>query len=445
MMSMLISDNIYEHHGYAKGTGDIELSPEQYDYLIKQEHYKKYLQYNEKVSCYCIKCFKDSTKINCQTNFFIGIDWVVEKQLAIYIKPKLNKNNLEIDYLSMLFEALETPENFEHLDGLCEVYFNKPTISITQGQDLLTPFLIVQFLQILKKIVKKGLKKSYYSIISPLDAKVKGKILVNKSIKESITKNKLTRTICQYQVFGINCDENKILKKAYTFCSHLIPRFNVIFKKNAYLKEIEDVINFIRPAFDQVSNDINIDTIKTFKSNVLYKEYDQALKIASLLLKSFSYNISQTEHERITTYPFWIDMSKLFELYAYSKLRKVFPNSAEIIYQKKMGAHIPDFLLKSQDAEGNPLRMVIDAKYKPQYHTKAVDKPDMKQIAGYARLEQVHQILDVDKDRNIDCLVIYANQQAETDLTLDNLKAHKEKNYTNFYKIGLKLPEIELI
>lgn len=433
---------LYEHNGYAKGTGFVDLSAEQHIFLNKQKNYEKHILFNEKVPCFHIECFIKEQKLHCKTNYFIGVDWIVENKLAIYVKPKLNKQNIEIDYLRMLFDALETPDNFEHLDGLCEVYFNKPTIEITQGKDLLTPFLIVQFLQILKKIVKKGLKKTYYPVTSSLEAKIKGKVLINKTIKENLTKNKMTRTICQYNEFGINCEENKILKKTYIFCCHAISKYKTIFTKNGYLSEIEEIIKFIRPAFEQISNDINVNTIKTFKTNTLYKEYEQALKISLMLLKQLSYNITQTENKKIATYPFWIDMSKLFELYVYSKLRKIFPNPKEIIYQQNYDYHIPDYLLNSKDTENNPLKMVIDAKYKPQYHTQKVSKDDMQQVASYARLEKVYKLLEIDTTQNIDCLVIYANQQAETNFTIENLKNNKEKVYVNFYKVGIKLPEI---
>ena len=70
--------------------------------------------------------------------------------------------------------------------------------------------------------------------------------------------------------------------------------------------DLDDIINFISPAFEEISSDIQTDRIKNFKPNPLYKEYERALKLAQLILKRYSYNITETETEAKTTPPFWI-------------------------------------------------------------------------------------------------------------------------------------------
>ena len=69
-------------------------------------------------------------------------------------------------------------------------------MKIDQEQDLLTPLLVVQFLRIVKEIVRKGLKKSYYKVAQNLYGKVKGKILVAQTIKQNVLKNKALNTVC---------------------------------------------------------------------------------------------------------------------------------------------------------------------------------------------------------------------------------------------------------
>ena len=139
--------------------------------LQDEQRYKK-IQ-GEKDLCY-YRLSGDNTQI--ETSYYIGINWIVEKHIPIYIRPKLNTQQCEIDYLSMLMEALEETENVYHLDGLLTIDFNKPAISISQREDILSPFLIVQYLQILKIIVRKGLKKAYYLRQDNLDSKIKGKV-----------------------------------------------------------------------------------------------------------------------------------------------------------------------------------------------------------------------------------------------------------------------------
>jgi 5-methylcytosine-specific restriction enzyme subunit McrC len=85
--------------------------------------------------------------------------------------------------------------------------------------------------------------------------------------------------------------------------------------------------------------------------------------------------------------------------------------------------------------------MVVDAKYKPQYQDGNISTEDIRQISGYARLKKVYEFLEIEKDRVNDCLVIYSNQGANRkDFKNSNFEFEEDKNYVNFYKIGIELP-----
>ena len=134
-------------------------------------------------------------------------------------------------------------------------------------------------------------------------------------------------------------------------------------------------------------------------------------------------------------------MSKLFELYVYAKLKERFPERGEVIYHKKFNYLEPDFILNSQKEN---YKMVVDAKYKPQYQNGNVNTDDIRQVSGYARLKSVYNYLNI-KNYNdvIDCLIVFSEQSLErTDLNGISLKTNKESNYVNFYKIGIKLPTL---
>ena len=307
---------------------------------------------------------------------------------------------------------------------------------------MLSPFLIAQFLQILKNIVRKGLKKSYYTTAKNLHSRVKGKILVGRNIKENIVKGQYTKTSCQYQEFGINCNENKILKKAYQFSRRVIQNYKAAFD----IQPLLQLINYIHPAFENVSEDIDIQKLKMFYSNPLFKEYDQALQLAMLILKRYSYNITKTEQRQIMTPPFWIDMSKLFELYVYKKLRNVF-SSDEVKYHVKAKHQELDFIIRSKD---NSHVFVVDTKYKPRYQNHNVAPDDIRQISGYARMKKVYDEVKYEHDIVLNCLVIYSHQDCNKNLTKEHFKISSEaetnrlrpeKGYVKFYKLGVGLPE----
>ena len=434
---------LFEQFGYSKEDHCENKDIDYFTILQSRGSHKKWIPNKGKAEpCYVLECSEGSFFF--QTSYFVGIDWIVEGQLSIYVQPKQNKDDIEVDYIGMLLEALQEPENLNYIEGLVHIEFDKPYVPITQKQDLLSPFLVAQFLQVLKKIVQKGLKKSYYTVTDNLNARVKGKILVGRNIKENLIKGRQVHTICQYLEFGINSEENQILKKAYQFSRCFIQQN----KNKIDFQSLLQLINYIHPAFETVSEDIDIHKLKKIKSNPLFKEYDIAIKLASLILKRFSYNITKTEQEQIITPPFWIDMSKLFELYVYKKLRSVF-SSDEVVYHVRARQNQElDFLLKSQNRES---LFVIDTKYKPRYREHSISLEDIRQLSGYARLEKVYDRLSIPFNQNINCLVIYSHQDCDKlfetehfiyDETNSNKRIQKEKGYVDFYKLGIKLPVI---
>lgn len=424
--------SLMEQHGGINNYSPIEDS-QTYDL----QEASKYINDTKGSKRCCFHIKKDAERWVAQTSYFLGVDWIIESKRAIYVQPKLNDNEVEIDYLNMLFTALQAPENLNHLVGLIEIDFEKPHILIQQKQDLLSPFLISQFLQIVKRIVQKGLKKSYYTKTENLKSKVKGKVLTSRNIKENLSQGNITDVYCSYQEFGVNCIENKILKKAYIFSRKVMQQ-----QKGFNTNSLLETLHYIHPAFENVSEDIDVKKIKNFKLNPVYSEYNLAIKFALLILKRYSYNISMIEKQKIMTPPFWIDMSKLFELYVYSKLRKQFCDEGELIYHKKAYYQEIDFIINSGD-----LKLVVDTKYKPQYHDKkSIEKDDARQVCGYARLESVYEELGMLEklDTNIDCLIIYSHQDCKEELVIEQFtdKQNKINGYVNVYKVGIRLPEI---
>ncbi|WP_291149209.1 5-methylcytosine restriction system specificity protein McrC [Flavobacterium sp. UBA7680] len=427
---------IHEQFGYNNPKClEIDIS-EYYPILNKKTFKKEFTQkWGRKSPCYQINYNEFKENYIFEASYFVGVDWIVENKLPIYIKPKLNDNESQVNYIRMLFDAVEKLDNFNYLDHLYEIRFDKPAIEIDQAKDLLSPLLVIQYLQILKKIVQKGLKKSYYPVISDLNAKVKGKILINTTIKKNHVKNKILNNYCKYEEFGINSVENKILKKALQFCQIAMKNINGV-----EVQKLQELFNYIQPAFYNVKDEVEIDQLKTIKPNPLYKEYEQALKLAKLILKRYGFTISTINSTTIKTPPFWIDMSKLFELYVFAKLKEIFPLRGEVKYHFATNYQELDFIINSKDKN---YQMVVDAKYKPRYNNDNVSKEDIRQVSGYARMKSVYEELEKDHEKNevIDCLIIYSNQDSgRKDFVNDNFKFESEKNYVKFFKIGIELP-----
>jgi hypothetical protein len=374
-----------------------------------------------------------------KSSYFIGVDWIIIHQRALYIQPKLNEKGPETDYIKMLFACLKHPDIAAHTKNLYGINFEEPFIELDQKQDMLTPLLVVHFLQVMKAIVRKGLKKSFYNIGNNLNARIKGKINIAQTLKQNIFKNNPVKTFCQYDEFGLNCLENRLLKHTLLFVQKFINSdFIDCDFNNKYLLP---VFNFILAAFQEVDENIDIKAIKGFKNNSFYKEYDEAIRLANLILKRYGYNIKKvgnTKPHKVDVPPFWIDMAKLFEFYVLGQLKDKYANN--ILYgAKEAGGKygLTDYLLLSDE------RMIIDAKYKPLYQENRYDPDNIRQLSGYGRDKGVLFKLGFSQEQMentvVDCLIIYPDQTVSENL-FENDKKPIE-GFVKFFKKPVKLPQ----
>lgn len=390
----------------------------------------------------CLKLQRFGESIFASGSYFVGVDWIKENEIGIQVSPKMN-DGYEIDYVKMLNDALCEKENYDYLKDLVTIKFDKPSIKINQQQDLLSIFLITEYLNILQRIVKKGLKKSYYMVEENLSCKIKGKIIIAKNIRKNLIKGTITDNICSYQVYDIDSPENQILKKALSFCIKQLD----VYKHAVNVSCLKEKVRKIAPYFTNVSENINEKKIKTFRTSPIYKDYKQAIEFAQLLLKRYSYNITLAGKKEIETPPFWIDMSKLFELYIFHHLRKVFTGKDEIKYHVKAHYQELDFLL---NPEKWPEPFVIDAKYKPRYkYQGGITTDDAREIAGYSRLNSIYKMLSLNEETSlpIKCLIIYPDQEQEEEFTFSRYEEpffDRVSGYVRFYKQGIKLPVIKV-
>jgi 5-methylcytosine-specific restriction enzyme subunit McrC len=292
---------------------------------------------------------------------------------------------------------------------------------------------VLEFLHVVKDIVQKGLKKGYYREHNNLYARVKGKVLVSETIKKNLLKNRTLSTSCSYDAFGFNIPENRLIKMALLFVGKYMTRL----KLSALNEHFKENLSYISPAFEAVHDDVSISEIKQLIFNPFYKEYKRGIELAKLILKRFGYNISNTQKsELVKVPPFWIDMSKLFELYVYSFLKAEYGPFLFFQFPGK-GTHI-DYLVNK---EGN--EAIIDAKYKPSYK-RGYDIIDIRQLSAYSRDEIVLKKLGIsagDMQRTVSkCLIIYPDSASNLCLWKNNEEAIS--GFVNFFKRSVGLPVI---
>lgn len=407
--------------GEHKGSIKIDFESSHNEYYFKNQKIGKHNSVNK--PCFIIE--EDTLR----SHYYIGLDWLCREQnKVVYITPKLNKDGFETDYLSMLLACLNDTEASKNLSRIYEIKNEEQSIEIDQDIDLLSPILAIQFLHVVKALVKKGLRKSYYREQNHLNGKVKGKLLVSQTLKHYTFQNKPTNTVCEYDTFGINHSENQVLKAALEFVKAYLS------KHPPYFKMANDILNFCLSAFHDVEVPKNVTQFQNLKVSPFFKAYKEAIDLAKVILKRFGYNIRSIESRKIKIKPFWIDMPLLFELYAYTFLRKNYKD--KVHYQYKSDYQELDFLINAEDC-----KMVVDAKYKTKYGFGGKNKEDIRQLAGYARMENVYNTLHKKREEVIDCLIVYpiknwTNVEAELDMR------HKQpiSNYVGFYSLGLNIP-----
>lgn len=407
------------------------------------EYYDKEIYFKGQVDSDCC-CFRVDSRKKPHTGYFIGIDWLNKRKgKAIYVQPKLNEGNKQLDYVKMLFSLIRHPEIIEYVDVIYEIKWEDEYIEIEDKQDHLTPLLVVQFLQMLRQIVRKGLKKTYYKVERNLYGKVKGKVMVASTIKHNLVKNKPLNTYCSFDEFGINGLENRLLKKALVFVQRYLNTFKIDTQAG-----LTNLFNYISPAFVDVSAEVSLQEVKHSKNNAFYKDYETGLKLAKIILRRFGYNINNTQSSKpIKTPPFWIDMSKLFELYVLGILKDEFNDKIHFQFgiNKETYYGQPDYLLSNCEE-----KIIIDAKYKPWYQfEKGFDEyyiKDIRQLSGYARDNKIIEFLKGDIPGVIDCLIIYPDQEylKENEKAKISLESKEEIfQFNKFYKLAVKLPVIK--
>ena len=376
-------------------------------------------------------------KPNYFSSYFIGADWLdAIKDRAIVILPKMDN----IDFIEMFMCALEFEPASEYFSKIYSIDFEKKQIVQSDLNKHLTPLLIFHYLSMIKRVVKRGLKKDYIIREENLNAKIKGHIKIARNTRTNDLIKRYDKIFCQFHEYSIDSHENRLLKKAILFAKAYINKM----KAHSSYGQLNSLINSLLPHFENVSDDLEIYQIRKISSNKIFKEYNEAIRIAKLILKRFSYSINEIENPNMSTPAFWIDMSRLYEVYVYSLLYKAY---GKVIIFQEPGYHktVVDFLKLDE-------QLVMDTKYKPHYEgSNAGIIDDIRQISGYARDEKILSCL-LNNDKQIDfvppCLIIYPEKQEDSDIIISKFDSSKLllqmskkiSGFRKFYKISVPLP-----
>ena len=331
---------------------------------------------------------------------------------------------------------------------------------------MITPLLLLHYITLLEQLSHNGLRRNYIRREENLQSKIRGKILFNRHLKQNVFNKREDRIFCGYQEYTIDTPENRLLKKALVCAKK---ELETILSLNDEIKDgIYSKLAPIESAFECVSENVSLAQVNFVKSSKLYRHYDEAIKVAKMILQSIDYEILDNKKELCyKVHPFWIDMPRLYEMYVLSLLRKVY--GSDIIFQTHGYRTTRADYIKNSDNE----QLIIDAKYKPQYSDgNAGILNDIQEMSRYARDEKILKVLDwkpTEKECENGscfpkCLIIYPDpntvfkkekddeygeERAMTAMTGDFLKegiledkqhVRKIPGFKEFYKIAVPLP-----
>lgn len=377
-------------------------------------------------------------KPDMKASYFIGADWLNEKEgLSVVVHPK--KEMAKVDYFKMFMTCLENDLSTDYFSLIYGIDCERRYVNCTELQDQVTPLLLIHYLTVLKRLTKRGLRKDYVLQEENLQCKVKGRVLAGDNLRMNVIGRRLDRCCCSFHEYTVDSQENRLLKKALLFTSRFIRKLS---SHDSYVK-LSSLTNSLLTQFENVGDEIEVYQIKRVATNRLFKDYNEAVILAKQILKRFGYSIEKINKKGSGTPVFWIDMSRLYEVYVYGLLNEAY--GKQILFQ------VPGYHQCAADFIKLDEKLIIDTKYKPRYekgNTGIIE--DIRQISGYARDEKIISHLnDVRHETEVyPCLIIYPEKQDPNDVEItqfnheENLlqQARKINGFQNFYKLGVRLP-----
>ena len=362
-------------------------------------------------------------------SYKIGAEWIDEQEsLIVTTKHKME----QIDFVRMFMTCFTSDLSLASFSTIYEIYIDKPSIKAPALQSVVSPLLVLHFLGVVSRI--KELKKGYVSRSENLK-KVKGRISILKNERQNIAIRRYDRVFCEYDEYSADIPENRLIKKALLFSQRLLQGLN---ERSAAVAKLR--LNKSLALFSEVSDKVEIKQVKRLRAHKLFTNYNEAIRLAKLILRLFDYNISKVGSHEGKVVPFWLDMSLLYEHYVYGLLHEAYRE--RITYQFKGKTGFPDFLYKSEE-----YKAILDTKYIPKYEEKSLDKDVVRQLSGYGRDLRILTHFEYKDVSPIPCIIIYPKEgkRKNNPFLGNNLRmlcGKSLKGFLEFYKIEVSLPTI---
>ncbi|EDP75011.1 hypothetical protein [Hydrogenivirga sp. 128-5-R1-1] len=357
------------------------------------------------------------------TYYFIGAWWLEKRKTYIKVAPKEREGKFA-DPIAMLNEIVQDTEiaNHKEFKNLFYIDTESPSIELEWEDDTFMLFLVIHYLNLLAKLVKKGLKKGFVFVEQDLNGRVKGKINIKKTYQRHMSKGIHTKTTCRFQILTHDFLDNQILKAA------LIQAIKFVRLMKFEISGLNEIMNYLSYLFESVSLKRVLDTdFSKVRHSPFFPEYKEALELARMILKNLGNDPFSNVSKYTTIQPYIINMPKLFELYVWLKLKGKF-SRGKVIYQYNANGDIPDFIVEGKN-------LIVDAKYKYIDESKPSTE-DIGQLSRYGRNKEVRKLALGKHIKNREPRLVIAYP------TFDcfNTKCLKVEGYNKIYKVAVPIP-----
>jgi len=288
--------------------------------------------------------------------------------LTLEILPKADKrlNNDKIDYQNWQKVLLNMLAICRHIkiDAVSEAELKK------RHHSLLDLYFKI-FLEEVVKLLRQGLIKKYHKDEGNLTA-LKGRILFAKHIHKNLIHQE--RMYTEHQVYDHENLHNQILLKAMQVLAMVSTDPFIL-----------DKINRIKIDFPVIKEiEIRASHFENLKENRKTKSYDEAIKIAKMIILNYSPDISTGKEDLLALL---FDMNKLWEEYIYRMLLRTNASSFSFSFQnsKRFWEHKsirPDLVITKKSEDGAEEIFLIDTKWKVIDQRHPSDD-DLKQMFVY--------------------------------------------------------------
>lgn len=224
----------------------------------------------------------------------------------------------KIDFLTMFMTCFTSDLSVEAFSEIYNIDCEAPTIHAPSLKGVLSPLIVLHFLGVVSRI--RSLKKGYVHYRENLK-KVKGHIQVMKNERKNIAVKRFDRVFCDYDEYTANIPENRLIKKALLFSKQILMH---IIEKHQSGTKAKIMLSRALAMFENVSEDVQTRDVRQIKGNKLFSEYNEAIRLAKLILQQYDYSISKVSMEEENISPFTLDMSLLYEHYVYGLLREAY-------------------------------------------------------------------------------------------------------------------------